>query len=144
MVIKSVILDIQGMEVLEMWVLLPIRQVALQVSGVLFKNYKLGIEIIEDVFGVKVSERRWVIFFVIVRRGHRSGTGRSESVGVFHGCVFLYCSRVVVSFLCETVFSFISGKVGDGDSESGGDDDDYESDFVWVPRSCLQWDIPSI
>ena len=64
---------------------------ALQIGGVLFECRELGIKVIEDVFGVEVSERWWVIFFIVVRGSHRGGAGSSELVGVFHSCcVYLF------------------------------------------------------
>ena len=134
MVIKGAILDIQRVKVLEVWVLLPVRQVALQIGGVLFKSYKLGVEVVEDVFGVEISERWQVIFFVVIGGGHRRGAGRSESVSVFHGCC--------LSLLFEggDFFSKRDGVFFYKSSEWWW----HESGFVWVPRNCLQWDIPSI
>ena len=71
----------------------------LQIVGVLFKGREFGIEVIDDVFGVEVSEQWQVIFFVVVGGSHRGGAGGSELVGVFHGCCLsLLCLRVVVSF----------------------------------------------
>ena len=80
----------------------------LQIVGVMFEGQEFGIEVIDDVFGVEGSERWWVIFFVVIGGSHRGGAGGSESVGVFHGCFSLLGSRVMVSFLSEMVFSFIS------------------------------------
>ena len=105
----------------------------LQIGGVLFECWKFGIEVIEDVFGVEVSEWRRVIFFIVIGGSHRRGAGSSELVGVFHSC-------------CLCLF--------EGDGFFSKQDDVFfykslewqwhESDFVQVPRSCPQWDFDEV
>ena len=90
---------------------------ALQIVGILFEGRELGVEVIDDVFGVEGSKQWQVIFFVVVGGGHRGGAGGSESVGVFHSCFFYFVSRVMISFLTEMVFSFISLQSGGGMSQ---------------------------
>ena len=89
----------------------------LQIVGILFKSREFGVEVIDDVFGVEGSERWQVIFFVIVGGSHRRGAGGSESIGIFHSCFLYFVSRVMISFLDEMVFSFISLQSGGGMSQ---------------------------
>ena len=90
---------------------------ALQIVGVLFEGREFGVEVIDDVFGVEGSKRWRVIFFVVV--GGVIGEGLAVlSRSVFSIAVFLYfVSRVMVSFLSEMMFSFISLQSGGGMSQ---------------------------
>ena len=79
------------MEMLEVWALLPIRQMMLWVVWMLVKSSEFGVKVIKNVLGVEISERRQVIFCIIGRGSHRGWTSGYELVGIHHGCVFIYC-----------------------------------------------------
>ena len=65
MLVHGSVVDIGCVEMLEVGIRLPVREMSLEIEQILIESFKFGIKIMYDVSSVEVCERGRMIFFVI-------------------------------------------------------------------------------
>ena len=65
MIIHGSIVDVGCVEMLEVGVGLPVRDMSLEIEQILIESFKFGIKVMYDASSVEVCKRGRMIFFVI-------------------------------------------------------------------------------
>ena len=65
MIIHGSIVNVGCVEMLEVGIRLPVREMSLKIKQILVKSFKFGVKVVYDVTSVEVCEWGWMILFVI-------------------------------------------------------------------------------